>query len=118
MPVTHHDDLEVVAGDDWVIDGTLINEDGSATDLTNAEAIYWILLGPDGYPVFSSDEATVDIVDPASSGTVRISVSKTVTSGLDAGRYTDAIRVVGVTLTATFWIGQILVDANPWSTVT
>jgi hypothetical protein len=118
MPVTHHDDLQVVAGDDWVIDGTLINEDGSATDLSNAQAVYWTLLGPDGYPILSGDQATVDIVDPPNTGTVRISVGKSVTSGLDPGRYTDAIRVVGATLTATFWIGQILVDANPWSTVT
>jgi hypothetical protein len=118
MPVTHHDDLEVVAGDDWVIDGSLLNEDGSVTDLSTASAVYWTLLGPDGYPILSADQATVAIVDPASSGTVRISVSKTVTTGLDPGRYTDAIRVVGVSLTATFWIGQILVDADPWSNLT
>jgi hypothetical protein len=118
MPVTHHDDLEVVAGDDWVIDGTLINEDGSATDLSNAQAVYWVLLGPDGYPILSSDQAVVAIVDPPSSGAVRITVAKLVTTGLDPGRYTDAIRVVGIALTATFWIGQILVDADPWSTVT
>ena len=118
MPVTHHDNLEVVAGDDWVIDGTLINADGSATDLTNVQAVYWVLLGPDGYPVLSSDQAMVAIVDPPNSGAVRITVAKAVTTGLDAGRYIDSIRVVGAALTATFWIGQILVDADPWSTVT
>jgi hypothetical protein len=116
MPVTHHVDLEVVAGDDWVIDGTLLNADGSTTDLSTANAVYWTLLGPDGYPILSTNQATVAIVDPPSSGTVRISVSSSVTSGLDPGRYTDAIRVVGASLTAMFWIGQILVDADPWST--
>lgn len=117
MPVTHHDDLEVVAGDDWIIDGALINEDGTPTDLTTAVAIYWTLLGPDGYPILSSADATVQITDPAAAGVVRITVLKAVTSELDPGRYTDAIRVVGISLTATFWIGQILVDADPWSTV-
>lgn len=118
MPVTHHEDLEVVAGDDWAIDGTLLNADGSVTDLTTASAVYWTLLGSDGYPILSADQATVAIIDPPSSGVVRISVSKAVTTGLDPGRYTDAIRVVGISLTATFWIGQILVDADPWSTLT
>jgi hypothetical protein len=118
MAVYHHDDLEVVAGDDWIIDGTLVNADGSATDLTDNNGVYWTLLGPDGYPVLSLDQATVVVVGAPTGGTVRISVSAAVTSGLDPGRYTDAIRVVGAALTASFWVGQILVDANPWSTVT
>jgi hypothetical protein len=118
MAVYHHDDLQVVAGDDWIIDGTLVNADGSATDLTGNHGVYWTLLGPDGYPILNGDQATVDVIAPPSSGIVRITVTKDVTSGLDAGRYTDAIRVVGAALTASFWIGQILVDADPWSTVT
>ena len=104
-----------MAGDDWIIDGTLVNADGSATDLTGNFGVYWTLLGLDGYPVLSADQATVLVMGSPTSGRVRILVSAIVTGGLDPGRYIDAIRVVGATLTATFWVGQIAVDANPWA---
>ncbi len=57
-----HPDISLVAGDDWVIEGTLLADDGSALDLTNG-VLSWRLLDGDGNPV--SVNATITIVEPA-----------------------------------------------------
>ena len=43
MPTTGHRDRNFVAGDDWDINGTLLDQDSNPLDLTNA-FIAWALL--------------------------------------------------------------------------
>jgi hypothetical protein len=52
---THHDPIEVVAGDDWLIAGTLLDLDGDPLDLTDA-VIEWALL--------SSTTGSHKVLDP------------------------------------------------------
>jgi hypothetical protein len=43
---------------------------------------------------------------------IQISIARQYT-GLDPGRYTDALQVTEGASTGVFWVGQILVAANP-----
>ena len=50
----------------------------------------------------------------AVNGAIEINISRDCTA-LDPGGYTDALQVVAGTHKDIFWIGQILVAANPFS---
>jgi hypothetical protein len=117
MP-THHDDLELVAGDDWTIPGTLTEPDGTALDLTTVKDIQWIMLGPDGNPCLPPGSATVQVVSPPTLGQVLVTVPNVITRTLPAGRYVDAMRVVmSTSARATVWTGAIAVDANSFDSI-
>ena len=113
---SHHDDLEVTAGDDWVIAGTLLNADGSAFNLSDSW-VYWMLVSPDGEEVAElAENISVTTKSPASDGLIEISAPSTFTQGLAPGRYLDAVKVItGGTFTETFWTGVIEVKANLFS---
>lgn len=116
MPLTHHDDLEFIAGDDWTIDGVLLDVNGSPLDL-NGAFFQWTLIDPTGLSVADLLGATtVNIVQPAANGQVQIIVSKQVTTSLLAGRFHDALRV-SIDYTTTFWMGTILVGGNPFDLI-
>ena len=55
--MTHaiHSTLSLMAGDDWVIMGTLLATDGAPVDLTNA-SIIWGMVGMDGHLVVLDDD--------------------------------------------------------------
>ena len=112
MP-THHDDIELVIGDEWVINGLLLDNKGQPLDLTSgAVNLGWTLLGPDGNQVPGlSDAATLE---PQSGGIVLITVPDSLTKTLLPARYLDAIRVWAGDFPATQWIGIILADADPF----
>lgn len=112
MPVLH-DDIEVIAGDDWSISGALQNEDGTPLDLTSV-TVLWTLLDPMGKQAIESGTAVVEIQNPPTGGNVIITVPNAQTS-LPAGRYTDAVRVIIQDLRDTIWIGSILVGADPFA---
>jgi len=112
MAVPHHADLEFVAGDDWDIGGTLLRPDGTAFDLTEA-TVKWMLRGPDGLPVFSSDQYTVKLNEPLTAGLITVVVPAAVTATLPPGPYLDWLRATDNAGTDTFWTGMIIVDANP-----
>jgi hypothetical protein len=117
MP-THHDDLELVAGDDWTIPGTLTEPDGTALDLSTVQDIQWIMLGPDGNPCLPPGSATVQIVNPPTGGQVLVTLPNAVTRALPPGRYVDAMRVIMAgSLRATVWTGAIAVDANSFDSI-
>lgn len=115
MALSHHDDLEFVAGDDWDIGGTLQNPDGTAYDLTTA-TVLWMLRGPDGLPVLQTGQYTINLGTPTTGGQLTIVVPSIVTASLLPGRYMDWLRATNNAGTDTFWTGAILVDANPWGT--
>jgi hypothetical protein len=112
MPVPHHADVELVAGDDWVIPFLLTDSTGSPLDLSSA-VLSWMLLDPDANPIADLNP-TIGITAPPTAGTGTITVANTVTT-LSPGRYTDAMRVSITGAVSTLWIGQILVDANPFA---
>jgi hypothetical protein len=116
MPLTHHDDQEFVAGDDWTIDGLLLDVNGSPLDITNAN-FEWTLIDPTGETVDDLvGSASIQIVQPGVNGQVRIKVPAQFTTSLLAGRFHDALRVT-LGYISTFWVGTILVDCNPFGLI-
>jgi hypothetical protein len=114
---THHDDVTLYAGDDWTINGTLMDKDGNALDLSGEAELKpelrWVLLDPDGRPALASDAATITIVEPPSAGKVVIAVPDTATAGLAPGPYVDALRVHdSASQRSTLWSGRVLVSAD------
>jgi hypothetical protein len=107
----YHPDISTVSGTPIVINGTLYDAAGNLLDLTNA-TLAWGLLDPDGNPV-APLSATISKTDPAN-GAISIEVPATYTA-LQPGRYTDALEVTEGMNTEVFWIGQILVAANPFN---
>jgi hypothetical protein len=108
VPVQHHPDVELTAGVPWTIAGQLCNAKGQAFDVTNAQ-LTWVLLNADSWVV----PMTVSITktDPVN-GAISIEVAKT-DAALAPGRYTDAIQIRQGTGTGLYWIGNILVAADP-----
>jgi hypothetical protein len=116
MPLTHHDDQELVAGDDWTIDGVLLDVNGSSLDLTNA-SFQWTLIDPTGTSVADLvGGTTINVIQPATSGQVQICVPAAMTAPLLAGRFHDALRVT-LNFSSTYWMGTILVDGNPFDLI-
>lgn len=113
--LTHHDEIELAAGDRWTIVGTLLNGDGSAFDLTSATVI-WTMRGPDGEVCDDLvDASTVELLSPRTDGKIIITVPKTATAGRRAGRYHDAVRAfIDDTEADLMWRGPIAVAADPW----
>jgi hypothetical protein len=108
MPVTYHPDVEVMAGTTWTIGGTLYDATGKLFDITNA-TLAWGLLDPNAMPVpLAASITKTDAVN----GAIQINVATGATA-LAPGRYTDALQVTEGAGTDVFWIGQILVAANP-----
>jgi len=111
MPLIHHDDIELAAGDDWLIAGTMLDQNGNPEDLTGA-TLEWMLFDPDGNPVLHDAQFNINVV-PQQVGNISINVSSDVTASLEAGRYTDAIRVTQAGGTKSqMWTGNILVACN------
>ena len=111
MAITYHPDVTVVSGTDWTLAGILYDAAGKPLDVTNC-TLKWILMDTDGNSIVQS---TVEIAksDPLN-GVIQISLSEADTA-LRPGRYTDALQVTEGTSTDVFWIGQILVSANPFN---
>ena len=48
MALTHHDDINLMIGDEWLIVGKLLDEKGEPLDLMTGVELGWALVGPDG----------------------------------------------------------------------
>jgi len=110
-----HDEITVMAGDDWEIDAVLEDTDGTPIDLEEA-TLQWTLITPEGRWSAVSTAATVMVNDPPSSGAIRIIVPRTATN-LPLGRYHDSLRVVFFDDYDTYWTGAVLVDFNLFSQI-
>ena len=110
MP-THHDDIELVIGDEWLIVGQLLDEDGKPLDLDTGVECSWTLVTPTGHILGLDAVATLE---ETPGGIVRIVVPDTFTRLLNPGRYFDAIRVWVGDEPATEWTGIIIANANPF----
>jgi hypothetical protein len=110
--IPHHVDTELMADTDWVIDGTLLDVNGQALDLSNA-TLQWTLCGPDGSVVLTEADASINIVPPPTGGIITISIARAKSASFEAGRYIDALEVTIGDVVSPLWIGNILVAANP-----
>lgn len=115
--MNQHYSIELVAGDDWEIRALLLDENGDPYDLLlGPPEIKWTLLDRTWKPVFEADDIAISILD-AAAGQCAIMVPATATTKLDAGPYTDVIRIVVGGVTSTLAIGPIFVTADPWRVV-
>jgi hypothetical protein len=65
MALTHHGDIEVMPGDDWIIPGVLLDANGNPLDLSDCK-LSWALVGPDGNGVAVAEDAVdLEITDAA-----------------------------------------------------
>jgi hypothetical protein len=107
-----HAPIEFVAGDDWEIVATLLDENGFPYDLSGSPTVKWRLIASSGLPVIG-DAAIITFPD-AIHGVCSVKVSNTVTSPVIGGRYYDALRLVMGGEVGTLLMGEISVIANPW----
>jgi hypothetical protein len=96
-------------GDDWHIDGTLLDRDGNPLDLTDA-SIAWTLLDPSGAPVKAN--AIITVLDPPIAGMINIKLTGATTAALSPGRYTETLRITRAGTTSTFQSLSIIVVAQ------
>lgn len=117
MAITHHDDLELFAGDDWSIVGVLLDVNGSALDLTEA-TLEWTLIDPTGAQVANvQGSVSITVMAPPTNGQVTIRVPAVNTEPLTAGRYHDALRVSLGNRASLYWIGSLLVSSDPFTLI-
>ena len=113
MAATHHDDISLTIGDEWLIIGKMLDENGEPLDLTADIELGWTLLAPDGNQVPGIIDG-VTIEPQQERGIVHIIVSDTVTRWLEPARYMDAIRAWTGGEPATQWTGLILAEVDPF----
>jgi hypothetical protein len=111
---TRHPDLEFVAGDDWEIATTLLDENGNPYDLTQPNTVKWILLNASQLVAIASDKVTISYTAPTT-GKCSVLVPSTVTTLVPGGAYTDYLRLIMSGQTGTLLIGPILVIGDPWT---
>lgn len=116
QPKIPHDDIQVVAGDDWVILIPAIDESNQPVNLSaSGVGLAWTVISPDGT---TSPIAASAIVTPTSTPTayqsVSVKVPRSETYGLVAGLYRDALQVSVGGVSTTIWEGNLVVWANPF----
>jgi hypothetical protein len=111
--MTTHSLIEFVAGDDWEIVATLLDENGFPYDLTAPHTIKWRLIAVNGIAVIG-DAAVITVTD-ATHGVCSVRVPAAITSPLVGGVYTDALRLVMGGETGTLLMGPVSVIADPWA---
>ena len=110
---TLHPRINFVAGDDWEISATLLDENGIPYDLTLGNpVIKWRLVNVYGVAVVG-DEAIITITN-AANGICSVWVPSSVTSPVVGGLYVDALRLNAGNETGTLLMGLVEVTADPW----
>ena len=112
MAATHHDDISLTIGDEWLIVGKLLDENGAPLELNESVELGWTLLAPDGNQVPGIVDGVT--VEKQAGGIVHIVVSDTITRTLEPARYMDAIRAWTGGEPATQWTGLILAEVDPF----
>jgi hypothetical protein len=111
--MTRHDLIEYVAGDDWEILATLLDEDGQPYNFTLATSVVtWRLVDVNGVAVIG-DEAQITYVDPVN-GVVSVHIPAAATSPVTSGIYSDALRLAMGGEVGTLLAGPVNVIGNPW----
>jgi hypothetical protein len=110
---TYHPPIEFFAGDDWEIQATLLDENGEPYDLSGSPVIKWRLMDFH-YVAIIGDEAIITLLD-APNGLVSVKIAAAVTTILNTGLYSDALRLVMGGESGTLLGGPIAVVADPWA---
>lgn len=113
---TTHSPRYVYAGDQWEIPFRLFDRnDHDRLDITGAELL-WLLIDSTGVTVITSGNTLVNVtVTNAVNGEFTISVPPTLTTALDAGAYTDVLRISSTAIgTETLCTGTFNVRADPF----
>ena len=116
--ITLHPPLYFVAGDTWVINGTLRTNSDQPLDLTGAK-IVWLFNTPNGSFNYLVLDATVDggieVIGNPIAGQVKITVPPEITVDVAPGVFKDWLRVTLANDGGTFteWNGFIRVAVNP-----
>lgn len=90
MPAADSDDNRFNPGEDWSIDGLLLDREGNPLDLTDA-VVRWTLLDQGDAPVDTN--ATITVLDPPTAGIVEIRITATSTATAPAGLYTGELHI-------------------------
>lgn len=90
MSTQDPDNHSLIAGEQWRIEGTLLDREGNPLNLTDA-SIIWTLLDESGAPV--TRDAIVAVLDPPAAGIVTIELTGPATSGLAPGLYTEELQI-------------------------
>ena len=109
-----HPDISLVAGDDWVIEGTLLADDGSPLDLTNG-TLSWRLLDSDG----QAGHAQCHHHDRPAGDRRQDHDRRALYRHRwpDAGRLFDLLRADLTGGRSTLWSGRLLVSVNVFEPV-
>jgi hypothetical protein len=111
---TTHVAIEFTAGDTWEILATLLDENGDPYDLTVAPEIKWTLVDRTYKQVLDEGDVSIITTD-ATAGEITILIPAEKTTGLAAGIYTDALRMIFGGTVGTLFVGPIHVRADPWA---
>jgi hypothetical protein len=106
--------VDLWAGDDWQLNFTLLNADGSPFNLSGNPQLLWTLLDRLNHRLIQSNEVTYSITN-AVAGQFSVLVPDTVTTRLQAAICMHALRVISGGVTATPFNGQINVLVDPWA---
>jgi hypothetical protein len=111
---TAHPPIQFFAGDDWEIQATLLDEEGVPYDLTQGSPVIKWRLMDFRYVAIIGDEAIITFLN-APNGLVSIKIAGSVTTILNTGLYSDALRLVMGGESGTLLGGPIAVVADPWA---
>lgn len=111
--IQYHPDIELMSGTSWIINGTLTDASGAVFDPSQS-TLEFALLDPEGNALTLAG-VNISVTNPVT-GSIQILVPNTATA-LVPDRYTDALQVTGGPIVDLFWIGSILIAANPLNIV-
>jgi hypothetical protein len=104
-----HESHTFFIGDDWEIEGELVDADDAPYDLTNVTLEWRLDKGANTTIAFGT--VTVVKVD-ALNGLIQLVVPRALTAAITKGKYKDRLRIHDLILdqVITMWIGEIVVD--------
>jgi len=109
---TKHSVIEFVAGDDWEIRATLLDELGNAYDLSGSPTIMYLLY--DDQHTHIVDSPIITIMGDPKLGDISIIIPSSTTAVIAGGTYSDALRLIIQGSVGTLLMGPVSVIANPW----
>jgi hypothetical protein len=107
--IRHHR-LELVAGDDWQLDATMLDPSGEPIDLTDA-ILEWTLLNSKGFRVVNPGDYNITI--GSEPGTVTVKITAASSALIAPGAHTDWWRVTVDGIAQTLLSGDIGVHSDP-----
>jgi hypothetical protein len=110
--MTEHDIIDWVAGDDWEVQATLIDESGQPYDLNGVD-IKYALLNAAYQRVLDNSHVDITFLN-AAAGKCSIVIPAEVTKTLSGGKYQDVIRVVSGGITSTLAYGPVWISSDPF----